>query len=89
MATTTDASITRVEDYQEFKIVPDSTCEAETAVASMALGGQGDMLHSYALCLPQDRRRDRHSYARRHQGNLDHIKQEGASSRTRYFERAT
>ena len=76
-------------DYKSkiIKIVPDSTCEAETAVASLAAKATCFIrmlfaFHKIAVVTATAMLGD-------NKATYDHITQEGASSRTRYFERAT
>eukprot|EP00966_Prymnesium_polylepis_P024245 558478-Prymnesium_polylepis.3 len=69
------------------KIVPDSSCEAESAVASLASKAtcyvrafcqfHGRHVHESTLMLGDNK------------ALYDLVQQEGASNRTRYFERAT
>ena len=72
---------------KQVKIVPDSTCEAETAVGSFATKSvcfSRELLkaHSRPLQGPTIMLGD-------NKAMFDMIQQEGASSRTRYYERAT
>ena len=72
---------------KQVKIVPDSTCEAETAVASLA---------AKATCFERENLRQ---HGRPVDGPTamlgdskamyDNVQKEGATSRTRYYERAT
>ena len=69
------------------KIVPDSSCEAESAVASLA-----SKATCYVRATCQFHRRRIHAFTAMLGDNkalYDLVQQEGASVRTRYFERAT